>query len=233
MKNLLKREQHFMVKTSYQVLREMIFHSPLALTSLTDNHLIKVANSYLPYSTGIEVECAWLNPNIMEYTDISPRCIIPNLMQSNHDNCEKRFRIPSGIKGMICLYNISEWLKENCGLNEQSGIHYHIDTGNYISDFIHFDIKGHHWMLDSLDSWGYKGHYNSRAISNTKTTWVALRQTKGTLEFRLGEMTFEYDLLIKRIIHCQNLTRKFKQENKNLFSHIKPKEFPIWDTRAW
>ncbi len=102
----------------------MIYSSPLAFSSLGDEKLRQVANSYLPFSTGIEIECSSL-VNFPEWE----KSRIEGLISEVHDSTEKRFRIPAGIEGMICLFKISEWLKENCGLNEKSGIHYHIDMG--------------------------------------------------------------------------------------------------------
>lgn len=199
------------VKASYSVLREMIFKSPLALTSLNDERLIRIANSYLPYDTGIEIECAWLKTDF-EYHFQQPECVIKDLISHQHDGSEKRFRIPPGIKGMICLYRITEWLKEHCGLNERSGIHYHIDMGNTFYHYQYIKNEDHEWMLKSLDKWGYKGHYNSRRVSDTKKGWIAIRTGKNSLEFRIGEMTFDYELLIKRILNCQNIVRKIKKK---------------------
>ncbi len=192
------------------MLREMIHKSPLALGSLTDKKLIAIAEAYLPYSTGIEVECGW-NCDLRE--QLQP-VIIPYLMEYKHDSSEKRFRIPPGIKGMICLYHVSEWLKTHCGLNNESGIHYHIDMGDFWERNRFIESKDHSWILKSLDKWGYKGAFNGRIVSSIKGGWVSKRTD--TLEFRIGEMTFDYELLIKRILNCQNIVRRLKHTyNKN------------------
>jgi hypothetical protein len=188
----------------------MIKSCPLALSSVTDKKLIKIAESYLPFETGIEIECGWLNNDVMEYRELPPECKISNLIDYSHDNYEKRFRIPSGIKGMICLYNITEWLKLHCGLNEESGIHYHINMGDFYKNGHSVSREDHVWILKSLDKWKYDGIFNERGVSDFKRTWVTTRENMGTLEFRLGEMTFEYELLIKRIMNCQNIVRKIK-----------------------
>lgn len=206
------------VSINYGTLREMIYKSPLALHSLTDKKLIAIAEAYLPYSTGIEVECCW-NCDLTE--QLQP-LNIPYLMYYYHDSMEKRFRIPPGIKGMICLYHISEWLKTHCGLNDRSGIHYHIDMGIDFWDIHSFiSCQDHDWILKSLDKWGYKGSFNERQVSSVKAGWVSKRVH--TLEFRIGEMTFDYELLIKRILNCQNIVRRLKYTYGKKKPLIRPK----------
>lgn len=212
------------MENAYKVLRDMIRFCPLALITVKDSKLIAIAKAYLPSDTGIEVECSWKD-EVIEKADYSERnivCNIPYLKEHSHDTYEKRFRIPPGIEGMICLYYISEWLKENCMFNEESGNHYHVDTGKFYSHQYSIPYEEHKWILLSLDKWGYKGKYNSRGVSGSKSTWLTERQTKNTFEFRLGEMTFDYELLIKRIVNCQNIVMKLR--HKYELNQPKPKQ---------
>ncbi len=89
-------------------------------------------------------------------------------------------------------------------------IHYHIDcTDCYRTIRNHVDsypCEGN-WILDELDSWGYKGTYNGRRIGG----WLRANSLE-TLEYRCGEMTFDYQDLIKNIIHANDITKRLKKE---------------------
>jgi len=69
------------------------------------------------------------------------------------------------------------------------------------------------WILDSLKHWNYTGRYNEHSVSFHKTQ-VRFHSTYNTVEFRIGEMTFDYELLVKRIINCCNISKKIKQQLK-------------------
>ena len=84
-------------------------------------------------------------------------------------------------------------------------------------------------MLKALKSWNYKGSYNTWTISNYRTA-IRIPTEHSTIEYRIGEMSFDYELIIKRIIHCQNITRRLKsilmsseERNKILLAKYKVK----------
>ena len=188
-----------------------IYDTPLLLLAFTKDKSIDYINNLLPYSTGIEIECGHLsNFNIEKFTTI------PNIIKVNCDSNEQRFRIPNGIAGMICLYNICEQLKLNCEVNEGSGIHFHIDmtTSFYkINDIIIKDNSN--WILKELSSWNYKGDYNKKIVAiNGGGTWLRFQSAFKTAEFRIGEMSFDYNVLIKRIFHCQDIIKKLNNRTK-------------------
>jgi hypothetical protein len=124
------------------------------------------------------------------------------------DKYEQRFRIPNGLKGIICLYNISTQLKLNSLLNPHSSIHYHVDcTDCYGDSFSKLIVEYQDWILSELDTWLNKpGEATSRQVGS----WFRINGLQ-TLEFRLGEMTFDYKILLKRIIHCNSMVTKFKK----------------------
>lgn len=168
----------------------------------------KVSNYYLPYSIGIEIECSQKPTfNIEDFNSI------PHIIDVNCDLGEQRFRIPSGLKGLHCLYNISKSLKENSLLNPLSGIHYHVDCNRYYSKFTEEIIEDNaEWMLKELDSWGYRGTYNHRKIEFTSShNWIRFQSVFKTMECRIGEMTFDYTLLIKRIFHLSSIVKRFNE----------------------
>lgn len=172
-----------------------------------NSSLQELANYYLPYKTGFEVECSQASDfNLDSFKNI------PNLIECKIDSYEQRFQIPSGLKGLICLYDISIQLKLNSELNPLSGVHYHVDfTDNYdlITDEVITKYKEE--ILKELDTWDYKGKYNRRDVSRRRC-WVRVHGHCKTLEYRIGEMTFDYDLLVKRIIHCNSITRDLKEK---------------------
>ena len=111
-----------MEKEVENIVKEMIYSSPLPLLSIKDEKIIDFVNSFLPYSTGFEIECnQGKNFNVENFENI------PDIISVNIDSSEQRFRVPNGIKGIICLYNICEQLKLNSEENPLSGIHYHVD----------------------------------------------------------------------------------------------------------
>lgn len=179
-------------------------------TAISDSDIDakKVSDYYLPFSIGIEFECVQADHfNLEDFKNI------PNIMDISIDSGEQRFRIPSGLNGLKCLFTISMLLKKNSLLNPLSGIHYHIDCTDVYSMFSDEIVNDNsEWMLKELDSWGYKGTYNSRAIRfNGGHNWIRFQPFFKTMECRIGEMTFEYDLLFKRIVHLSSIVRRFKE----------------------
>ena len=199
------------MQQAYKTLRGLIRSNPLALTSVTDPKLLSFINNHLPYSTGIEWECMNKDKYSSCYELSNKIRTIPGVMDVDIESTEKRVRIPSGLQGMICLYKVSEVLQDTCALNIQSGIHYHIDMTDV--DWKKVTEDDTEWILKSLDKWGYTGHYNSRRVSFCKD-WVKLHAMYKTMEIRIGEMTFDYSLLMKRIINCQNIVRLYKSKIK-------------------
>lgn len=164
---------------------------------------------YLPYSTGFEIECN-MKPGYR--ADVFTN--IPNIMEADVNGYEQRFRIPEGLEGLKCLFEISSNLKEQALFNPDSGIHYHIDCTDVYKYFTtEFVAKHKEWMLTELDSWNYQGKYNKRNIEfSFSHNWVRFQETFKTMEFRLGEMTFDYELLFKRITHANAIVRRLKEE---------------------
>ncbi len=207
-----------------KIIEEAVLTAPLSLLVLSEKDIAK-ANLYLPYSVGIEIECPWkeekkivdgqndgtevTNPYIHSYIDSFKKSSsfrdIPNIMDVSCDMNEKRFRIPNGVKGLICLYLISEQLAMKCELNPLSGIHYHIDmthSFDEVSDNVS-QVEAE-FILSELEREWIPGDYNSRTIG-TSHNWIRKQSSFKTFEFRIGEMTFDYSLLLKRIRHASSL----------------------------
>lgn len=190
-----------------ELVKECVFHTPLVLLTTKDEEIIEEANKFLPFSTGFEIECNQL-PNF----DASGFKLIPNILDVGIDSYEQRFRIPNGVNGLICLYNICEQLKLNSELNSSSGIHYHIDMTSWY-DLVNssFIEKNSDWILKELDSWKYAGVFNSRTCKfDTNHNWVRFQSQFRTAEIRIGEMTFDYELLVKRIVHANSIMKRLK-----------------------
>lgn len=208
------------MKHAYKVLRDCVYHNPLALSVIEDKKLLEIADNMLPYSVGMEFE--------IEYKENETR--IYNICQSlglehvSISSFESRFRIPSGIKGMIALYKLCDWLKSTQEMNLKSGIHYHVDFTDMGKPFEYFTYYYKHpdyeWVLQALESWNYTGGYNSKAIScdGKCKFWVCRRPELNTFEFRIGNMSFDYEYLITRVLSLQNICKKIKsQMNKEYF----------------
>lgn len=178
---------------------------PLAL-DVEDKIVQKLALFYFPYSVGFEIETNTQNIRIFDE--------IPYLIANTSSVNELRFRIPNGIKGIQCLFNISIYLKKYAELNPQSGIHYHIDCTDvynlFTSDFI---TDYSEYILTELDKWNYKGTYNPRkCVFSSNRNWVRFKDTLKTMEIRIGEMTFDYELLFERIRHSSEIVKTLKDK---------------------
>jgi hypothetical protein len=175
--------------------------NPLLLITHYKEHQ-KTIDSYLPYSIGIEIECSRKDNYMVEFFQK-----IPYMMEVNSDSGESRFRIPNGLRGLICLYLLSLTCKQQLELNPDSGIHYHCDLTDCYSKFKKEMTPSHNeYILSELDKWDYKGTYNPRkVVGECYASWARFQDTFKTIEIRIGEMTFEYELLLKRILHITEI----------------------------
>ncbi len=203
--------------SSIQSIEDAIFKHPLPLLKITDEKVRRTIDKYLPFSTGFEIECAWLQEEDEDKLEKIFRTI-PDLIHVECTSGENRFRIPAGLVGLVCLYRLSLLFKEHFHLTA-SGIHYHVDmTEWYIEaetvggkEFIALNEK---WILEELDTWGYTGTYNFRNVDRFQGNrqWVRFKSTTKTCEIRIGEMSFDYEVLAKRIIHANKIVRRLKGE---------------------
>lgn len=193
------------------MIQDSIFENPIPLLNIKNSKLIAKINNYLPYSSAFEVECMQKRS-----FDIESFKSISDIMAVDCDRDEQRFRVPAGLKGLVCLYNIAEQLVLNSELNPESGIHYHVDCTD-IWDYITGEIieSNAEWILKELDRWSPEYTTTSRGISTSKQGcnipyggWLRFNGLK-TMEFRVGEMTFDYSILAKRMIHCNDIRRRF------------------------
>lgn len=201
------------------LIKECVYHTPYILLSLKDEHL-DIAKSFLPNSTGFEIEC-----DKSDHFDIKTFESIPHIMDIDCSDGEQRFRIPNGIQGIICLYNICHQLKLNSQLNQGSGIHYHIDMTDHPEFWKRngepYITNNRKKILNDLDDWNYIGSYNKRDITySTNHNWVRFQPTFKTAEIRIGEMSFDYNLLIKRIIHANQLVGLLKEGIEPVFKPL-------------
>lgn len=221
------------MQKEYKAMRECIYHNPHGLPHLSGK-LRSIADSYLPYKTGIEIECRQKRYGLLrDLVKEKENDYYFHLVDLASEEYEQKFQIPCNTHGYITLYETLEIFKKSCFLNPKSGIHYHIDLGQHVSSFgkkypifsatpgydPQFQIfllqKGFMFILSELEKWGYKGSYNSKKVSPYKgPNWVNFRSDYQTIEIRIGEMTFDYSLMIKRILHCQAIVKKLLTDYK-------------------
>lgn len=213
-------------------LRGLCEHNPLALLLLTEREDINYVNTLFPLSIGMEIECNKKE----EYNEVDKsqfqsyyKCI-PTIMDVDTDRAEQRFRLPPGINGFICLAILCERLQIYSTLNMESGIHYHVDcTRSWDKIYARLDselyMEDRMNIIKQLESWGYKGTFNAKYVSNTQNShsWVRPQMGFKTLEFRIGEMSFDYKLIIKRILHLQQIVMNFATVDwDDIIQDIKP-----------
>lgn len=181
------------------MIEDSIFSNPLPLLAIKNTRIIQKIDAHLPYSSAFEVECR-------QQATFDVKCFenIPDIMDVDCDSGEQRFRVPSGLKGLVCLYRISEQLRLNSELNPLSGIHYHVDCTDiwHLKTHKHEEV-GRKWILEELETW------NPEYTIIKSPYWLKFNCLK-TMEYRVGEMTFDYEILAKRMIHCNDMTRRFK-----------------------
>ena len=202
------------------VIEDAIYNNPQLLLALDNAEEIGLL--FLPYSVGIELEC-FKKPNY----DLAAFKAIPNIIDVNVDDNEQRYRIPNGINGLICLYEITLALHEFSELNEGSGSHFHTNFTDH-PELINYEYLNTHkdWILKELDIWEYKGTYNQRNVLINSRCWVRFNNyspLKTTMEVRIGSMSFDYSYLSKKIIHCNDIARRIKQNHKTESAIIKLK----------
>lgn len=201
------------MKSIDDILEECVNYTPLGLLIFTKNkRILDKINSYLPFSIGIEIECYQKESfNINSFNEI------PKIMEVICDKGEQRFRIPNGINGLICLYLISQQLSFNCDLDSKSGIHYHIDMTPIYNEKGNYFTYDSRFILEELEKWEYTGKYNRKAVcppEKHEFNWLRFQSGFKTAEIRIGEMTFDYSLLIKRIRHaCYIISDIYNRNN--------------------
>lgn len=174
-----------------------------------DNDAKDLALWYLPYSTGFEIECQ-TKSSTEAFDELG-------LLHFAFDTDEKRFRITNGLEGLKQLYNISQLLPDTMHFNPDSGIHYHVDCTDIwdkLDSTIINDLSP--WILEELDTWNYQGTYNARKCEFTSNRyWTRFKALTKTMEFRIGEMAFDYPTLFKRITHANSIVRHIKYTAEN------------------
>jgi hypothetical protein len=192
-----------------EFLLDLINNNPLVLLAIKDKNSIDFINNQLPYSVGIEIEC-----NSLDNFNESIFKKIPDIMAVACDSGEKRFRIPNGLKGIICLYNICQELPKYCSLNTGSGIHYHIDCTETCKKLHNRQVikRNNDWIISDLTRWETAiDTKSSYAKCDLLRCWCHFSTEFYTIEIRIGEMTFDYNTMIKRILDGNRIVKKLKQ----------------------
>jgi hypothetical protein len=188
---------------------EGFLENPLLIATVKRREVLDLLNGLIPYSTGFEIES-----HLSDMYDVKNFTSIPFIMDVQCDAYEQRFRIPNGIRGIICLYLISRQLRVNCKLNMGSGIHYHVDCTDVSFEQVCVEaLREKSYILSELENWGYTRSYNHRTVGTTNC-WLKFNGLK-TFEFRIGEMTYDYSLLLNRIMHVNAITRYVKEQLHN------------------
>jgi hypothetical protein len=179
---------------------------PLALDK-EDEEVKNLALYYLPYSTGFEIECD--NQGSTHKNSLFQTI---GLLHCDINSHEQRFRITNGIEGLNQLYKICDLLPDTM-IPTNSGIHYHVDCTDvweYLNNKIIDELS--EWILSELDTWNYAGNYNPRCcIFSSSRNWVRFKSLTKTMEFRIGEMSFDYKVLFKRITHANQIVKVVKE----------------------
>jgi hypothetical protein len=197
-----------------ELIKKYIYTNPIALLAIKDKESIDFINSFLPYSAGFEIECNTLADYNYKNFEVIPDILDCGKYNSNQiTSIEVRYRIPNGLQGLVCLFNICNELHRNCSLSASS-IHYHIDCTD-VFDEIHnqnWINDNNNWIIERLKLWETAKDYNANCKVSLYRAWVRLADEHSTIEFRIGEMTFDYNIIAKRILDCNDIVKKIKQD---------------------
>lgn len=198
----------------FKMVRDAVRQFPLPLLNYSEE-IKKIADDMLPYTVGMEISIngnSEFEKTMKENSHLFHK--IDYLTSREPQVCLK-----TGLDGFIGLWKLCEILKKTCQLNPRAGIHYNVGREPQRLS----QRRDYSWVLSALDSWNYTGDYNLRAVNSDRGkdhVWVNLNRCKGwqddgIAEFRIGEMTFDYELMVKRILHCTNIMRKLLSEESS------------------
>jgi hypothetical protein len=195
---------------AFKAMRGAIYSCPSLLLDMPSKYR-RIADNYLPVESGIEIEAVVKEgKRVSEFNQkLSAISGISQYNQSSDTN-EVRIRICGGIAGMLALEQALELVKDYYDLNPKSGIHYHVSFSmtSYLGS--NFTKNNKEWVLNSLKCWNYTGTYNQWTISRAKEA-VRIHEAYDTIEYRIGEMSFDYSLIMKRLVHAQSITRGLRE----------------------
>lgn len=192
------------VTAKLKQIEEAIYSYPLSLLNITNKSLLDTIDDFLPYSIGMEFECHMKKSYNKKDFDS-----IPDIMAVNVDSSEQRYRIPSGLKGMVCLYHICNQMKINSMIDPGSSNHYHFDmtdVWDILPSYSDTNPSRQDYInpiLEELKTWGTALNYS---LINSWYRWNDLQ----TLEIRIGEPSFDYNVIINRLIQGSNITKRLK-----------------------
>ncbi len=185
----------------FNKVEEAILKCPLPLLAIKNQKIIEAINKYFPYSHGMEFECAKKpSYNLKDFENI------PNIMAVDVDDSEQRYRISSGLNGLICLWEVCKNLNNNSIVELESSNHYHTDMTDVWDKITNdFEKSYNDYIIKELVEW--KTAFNLERTSN----WYNFNYWK-TLEVRIGEPTFQYSVIVKRLIQCGKIVTHLRKE---------------------
>jgi hypothetical protein len=206
----------------------------------------KILNNLISHRVGIEIECIGhiLNsPSLLklipkDLLHLSLRSLAPLFLckklkifeiNNDADNLDPKatefFELQVSIlnyKHLLGLYKVLEYMKEGCTVNTEGSIHIHIDI-SFLSREDRFNLakilKAYRKEVATL----FDCKYDCTAISKeVKGSGINIRYAKlGTVEFRLGYCTFDYETIMKWVIGCTKITNKAVSQLKQQKNKIK------------
>jgi hypothetical protein len=207
-----------------QIKTALIF-DPERIGYFLENHpelTKKLALELVPRTVGMEIE-------VENTRDKVALLIRPH---STHSTSELRFFLGKGINFFKELYIVTLLLNEHSTINPSSGIHYHSFT--YLkglrdcfygisgsSEDSEMNNKFNSEFSKLVNHWGYSGTYNT-GISFTSggSRIMRINESNHTWEIRVGEMTFDYSLIVKRSINSVKITKYIERHTPKLIKSV-------------
>lgn len=200
--------------SSYSQVRGLVKTNPSLLIDRYQHQKYRdYADSFLPRDSGIEVEVAYKKHHFRK---------LPDIVSFNDKNDlggypEKRFRIASGITGLIQLFEVSKFLKKECVFNPDACIHVHVSCADTIINKFEWSKRLKPRCKNIVDN--FSCHFDKEIVNANpimksgdigKHAWVNYNHGFGTLEIRAVPMTFEYSDLVHYIPIVHRLVYKLE-----------------------
>jgi hypothetical protein len=215
--------------------RWAVFNRPHLLKSiLADPNLDKVLTKHilydmLPRRTSIEIECIgtitdharYLRKDIKDITE-KHRVISFDVDEALTDTDYTEHKISiSNYKQLTGLYDILALMKEHCTLNTISGCHIHVDITKTKELPEYWNERLQRFMQSKINNGTiekilgkYYGNYPRKCEIAEKSSWVNIRNSMNSVEFRTAPMTFDYNLIISWFIQLNKLINEFENNLK-------------------
>lgn len=202
-------------------------------------YAIRLLHKLVPYRTGIEIDCVGFHHSLLtqlekirKYNRNQAKANIELVGEGDcsrkigDSNWNRGFEYKLSIfnfRGLTSLKKVLDILAKSnqTRLNEVGGLHIHIDLGmtaseaqtNNIRDKV---LKYYNYFRNKVFTQSIKSEYkeyNKRdKVNYSSSSNIAIVRHLKTIEYRMGEPTFNYTRIVRQILCCQQLNYSVRKK---------------------